>query len=60
MRALRYTAGCTGSARRDEAAAGAIGDWQPDLEMLPVDTATLSAESSEVTPAAALVLNCGR
>ena len=29
--------------------------WQPDLEMLPVDAATLSAEDGEVNPVAALL-----
>ena len=29
--------------------------WQPDLEMLPLDATTLSAEHSEVNPAAALL-----
>ena len=31
--------------------------WQPDLEMLLLDAATLTAEDAEINPAAALLAN---
>ena len=41
--------------RQLTAPAGGLQRWQPDLEMLPLDATTLSADDGNVNPAAALL-----